>query len=163
MVRYAVRDKNGYYDVQDVITWFLSKGPMSPKKLQKLLYYAYAWTLTLENDGINSLDNKLFNEAFEAWVHGPVIPNVYHQFKEYGYQPIERSDEEVRFDEETEEILNQVWDEYGHFTGNQLESITHQETPWINARAGLSALEPGNKPISDEDIFSYYIRNVAYE
>ena len=32
--------------VSNVAKWFLSKESMTPKKLQKIVYYAYAWFLT---------------------------------------------------------------------------------------------------------------------
>ncbi|GGB41909.1 hypothetical protein GCM10011409_19320 [Lentibacillus populi] len=163
MVEYAQRDQNGYYQVQDVINWFLSKDSMSPKKLQKLLYYAYSWTLALQNEDVENLENKLFDNNFEAWVHGPVLPSVYHDFKTFGYHDIARlEDYKIKFDEDIEDILNQVWDEYGDYNGNQLESITHQEEPWKKARGDCSPIERCNTLISDEDIFSYYIQEVEY-
>src|SRR5699024_7071293 len=126
-----------HYSVYDVIDWFLSRDSMSPKKLQKLLYYAYSWTLTLENEEADSLNNKLFDEKFEAWVHGPVIPKIYRKYSHLGYNNIEKNEEEVPvFQDDIESILNQVWDVYGNYTGDELESITHQESPWLNARAG---------------------------
>lgn len=163
-LRQAMRNEKGYYNLEDVIDWFLARDYMSPKKLQKLLYYAYAWTITLQNEDTENLENKLFDEKFEAWVHGPVIPSVYQEYRKYGYNNItERPEENVVFDEEIEDILNQVWTEYGHYTGNQLESITHQEDPWKIARGDCSPLERCNTIISDESIFNYYIRNVEYD
>lgn len=160
----AKTNVNGHYDLEDVINWFLSKDSMSPKKLQKLLYYAYSWTLALQNDDVESLDNKLFDARFEAWIHGPVIPSIYQQFRFYGYHDIPQYTEtKIKFNEEIEDILQQVWDEYGNYTGNQLETITHQEDPWLNAREGYSPVERCNVPITDEDIFEYYIQQVEYE
>ena len=43
---------------------------MTNLRLQKLLFYAQAWHLALTN-------RPLFEEDFEAWVHGPVIPSFY--------------------------------------------------------------------------------------
>lgn len=151
------------HTVEDVINWFLSKDSMSPKKLQKLLYYAYAWTLTLENEDDSLLENRLFDEGFEAWVHGPVIPRVYHMYREHGYNNIAKTEYDPgSIQEEVEDILNQVWDEYGQYSGNELESITHQETPWMNARHGYSPIERCNEPIVDLDIFRCYISRVEY-
>lgn len=155
--RRAVRNSEGSYNVEDVINWFLSRDSMSPKKLQKLLYYAYSWTLTLENEDAESLNNKLFEEEFEAWVHGPVIPSVYHDYKEFGFNNITDKPEEIAiFDEDVEDILSQVWDIYGEFSGNELEALTHEESPWINARGNLRALDHSKKIISDRDIFECY-------
>lgn len=45
-------------------------------KLQKLLYYAQAWHLALRNA-------PLFDEDFQAWVHGPVLPSQYLRFRSF--------------------------------------------------------------------------------
>lgn len=149
------------YPLSDVIKWFLAQESMSPKKLQKLLYYSYAWFLTLQNESSDELDNKLFDAEFEAWVHGPVIYSVYDQYRHKGYQPIERYEGEIPdFDEETLDVLEQVWNVYGSYTGNEMESITHQESPWQNARSGYSPLDRCNEVISDEDIFNCYVERL---
>jgi len=149
------------YNVEDVIKWFLSKSEMTPKKLQKLLYYAYSWYLTLQNESSDNLENRLFDEEFEAWVHGPVIYKVYNQYRDRGYKPIEQFNGEVpKFDEDTEDILEQVWEVYGKYNGNELETITHQEAPWLNARKGYQPLDRCTEVIKDKDIFEYYIQRI---
>lgn len=146
------------YQLQDVINWFLSKEAMTPKKLQKILYYAYSWHLTFENDDPDNLERRLFDERFEAWVHGPVIPSVYEDYKHKGYNEIEQYRGKVaKFDADTKDTLEQVWITYGKYNGNQLESISHQESPWKNARKGYQALDRCNEEISDEDIFECYV------
>jgi uncharacterized phage-associated protein len=50
-------------------------------KLQKLLYFAYGVHLSLFNQ-------KLFDSKIEAWQHGPVIPEVYQEFKLFGKSSI---------------------------------------------------------------------------
>jgi uncharacterized phage-associated protein len=151
------------YDLQDVVNWFLAKESMTPKKLQKILYYAYSWTLTMENEDVSELENKLFDEKFEAWVHGPVLREVYDRFRDYGYREIPKYEGPLTtFSEDVEEVLEDVWEDYGHYTGNELESITHQEDPWIKARDGYSALERCNVELTDEDIFNYYIQRVEF-
>lgn len=160
-LRRVERNDEGYYNIEDVINWFLSRSSMSPKKLQKLLYYAYAWTLTLGNESADSLSNRLFKERFEAWVHGPVVPKVYQTFKPFGFTNIPIvEDNLVVFDEEVEDVLNQVWEVYGDYNGNELESMTHQEDPWVNAREGLSPIESSRKIISDIDIFNFYLNEM---
>lgn len=149
------------YKAVDVANWMLNKQSMSPKKLQKMVYYVYAWTLTLLNESSDKLNNRLFDEPIEAWVHGPVVPSLYHKYSQYGYDNIDKVDHCIKFPEDVEDVLNQVLDVYGSYNANQLESITHQESPWINARQGLLPLEGGNRPIKDKDIFDYYIQQSA--
>lgn len=151
------------YSVYDVINWFLSKDSMSPKKLQKLLYYAYSWDLVFENNSSETITSRLFDNDFEAWVHGPVIPEVWSEYRENGRSAIDKieGNYDNYFDEDTLDTLNQVWEEYGQFNGNQLESLTHQESPWINARRGYLPLDRCNEPISDKDIFECYIKRIT--
>lgn len=147
---------------QEIANWFLSRISMSPKKLQKMLYYAYSWVLTLTNDSSDHIENKLFNDSFEAWAHGPVLMDIYHHYKDCGYNNIPKYEGKVvKLPDEIDDILNQVIDVYGKYTADQLESITHQESPWINARKDLSPLESSNNMISDQDIFSCYIKRVS--
>ena len=54
---------------------------ISNLKLQKLLYYAQGFHLVIYGE-------PLFPETIEAWAHGPVVTSVYHQYKEYGSEPI---------------------------------------------------------------------------
>ena len=67
---------NGRYSVFDIANWFLSKEPMTQKKLQKLCYYAQAWCYALNN-------YRLMDTVFEAWIHGPVSPPLYDKFKNF--------------------------------------------------------------------------------
>ena len=59
-----------------VADFFLSKEAMSPKKLQKLVYFAYAWTVALLNESADDLHFRLFDAQIEAWIHGPVVPEL---------------------------------------------------------------------------------------
>lgn len=144
--------------VEDVANYFLSKKSMSPKKLQKIVYYAYGWTLALLNEDIKALDNRLFNEPIEAWVHGPVVPELYQKYKNYGWQNIEKIDEnqDELFSEDVKDVLSQVWEVYGGYTANELESISCNEFPWKKARDGLAPFESSSVKISDEDMCRFF-------
>ena len=147
--------------VFDVADWFLGKDSMSPKKLQKIVYYAYAWVLTLMNENEDDLDIKLFDSRIEAWVHGPVIPELYRKYKRNGGSIITQKSDVPDFDEDIKDILEQVWEVYGGFTGNQLESITHQEAPWIEARGNCSPVEICTNEITDKSIYRCYVERVV--
>lgn len=149
------------YCIFDVANWFIAKGDISPKKLQKLVFYAYAWYLTLMNENINDLNNRLFDEQAEAWIHGPVFPSLYRKYKEYGSESIDSNVDGVDFNSDTEDLLNQIWDIYGRYNGNELESISHQEDPWINARQGCYMYQASNNVIDDTDIFVYYSQRLG--
>lgn len=147
--------------VSNVAKWYLSKASMTPKKLQKIVYYAYAWFLTLMNEAVENLDNRLFDSHFEAWVHGPVCPSLYQEYRSYGFQEIPMNkDEKISFEPEVEDVLEQVWEVYGGYSASQLESISHQESPWRNARKGCAAYDICTNRITDADMYLCYIERV---
>ena len=59
--------ENNLYDINLIADYTISKNESSIMhfKVQKLLYYIQAWSLSI-------LDKPLFDGDFEAWVHGPV-------------------------------------------------------------------------------------------
>lgn len=147
----------------NVANWFIKKSydnsmKITPKKLQKLLYYSYAWGLVFLNETAEDISNKPFDGHFEAWVHGPVDSSIYQQYKKYGYQPIrEPITDKVNIDDENvEDVLSQVWNIYGKFEADELEALTHHEEPWIRARHGLDPLTSTNAHLNDEIIFNFY-------
>lgn len=141
----------------DVAFYFIKKGsdekkPITNKKLQKLVYYAQAWSLVLHNE-------KLFSEKIEAWVHGPAIPDLYEKFMQFGAEPItlKPSDKPTfNLPETQKEILDNVWQVYGKFDADYLEILTHSELPWLEAREGLQSSESSENEISLETMKSYY-------
>lgn len=77
--------------------------PVSNLHLQKILYFTNLVYLQ---------ENNVFlvNEnSFEAWLHGPVVPQVYYNYSIYGGVPINESVQEPRFmSDATGRILNQT-------------------------------------------------------
>ncbi len=144
--------------VFDVANFFRTKEVMSNKKLQKLVYYAYAWYIALNNDEKDNIQNKLCeNTTFEAWVHGPVCRTLYN-FMPSNYGIIDRYDGKINptISGEIEDFLNMIYKTFGKYTGYELETMTHAESPWINARGNRAPSEPSNNLISEEDMFVYY-------
>ena len=138
------------YSVFDIAEWFLHKEKMTHKKLQKLCYYAYAWNYTLKG-------TQLFNNTkFQAWVHGPVSPELYRKYAGNGWNELSPSAIKPFIDKTTEEVLNSVWDTYGDLTGNSLEALTHSEPPWIKMRFGLRSDQASDRELNDEDVKLYY-------
>lgn len=142
----------------DIISdYFLFKSSMTPKKLQKIIYYAYAWFIALNNQSVDNIDCVLFNEVPEAWVHGPVFPSLYNKYKCYYWQEInQKVSISKKLNSDLTSFLDKIWDTFGCFSADELENMTHQETPWKNARKGLSPVEPSSNKISKKDIFIFY-------
>lgn len=145
--------------INDVANYFLSKDSMTPKKLQKMVYYAYAWYITLYNEKPDEITNVLFDEKPEAWIHGPVFPSLYNKYRNYGWNEIEKIENynDFKLNKDLKSFLDDVWKKFNEFSADQLESMTHAEQPWIKARNGIDKNAPSSKKISQEDIFNYYI------
>jgi uncharacterized phage-associated protein len=149
-----------------VANWFVENASdITPLKLQKLIYFAHGWHLALR-------DQPLIDEYIEAWDYGPVVPSVYHEFKEFGNRPIdipgtaiERSgDTGFRIvtprlapdpDHGVEALLKKINQVYGGFSALRLSADTHKVgTPWEETRKK----NPNRKgvDISDELIQTYF-------
>ncbi|MDJ1185903.1 Panacea domain-containing protein [Roseofilum casamattae] len=121
---------------------------VSNLKLQKLVYYAQAWYLAL-------YDEPLFAEDFEAWIHGPVIPSLYQEYKSFGWKPIFK-DVHPKLPTNIVQFLDEVAQEYFACNGYELERMTHFEDPWNWAREDLPPDEPSHEIIQKEWMWEYY-------
>jgi uncharacterized phage-associated protein len=123
---------------------------LTPLKLQKLLYYCQAWSLVFR-------DSPLFRDRIEAWVHGPVVPRVYHKYKEFGYSPISgHRSLKGSATSDVLKILEKVLKSYGRKNGRSLECLTHSELPWKLAREELEPTQKSQRVISLDWMKSYY-------
>lgn len=141
------------YSIFDIANWFLTKDSVSPKKLEKLTYYAQAWSNALYDQNIISDTN------FEAWAHGPVSPELYQKYKNYHWQLIPKLSVEGQNyvdDSEAQDLLESVWITYGDRSANELEALTHTEFPWRNARRGYDPGEHCQVNISQNDMKNFY-------
>ena len=140
-------------------------GSMSHLKLQKLLYYCEAYHLAY----INKI---LIRQEFEAWVHGPVCRDVYNNLKDSSllYSDISFVVEKKNYNPKSEiikiltteqlDVITEVLEELSTWTGLELETATHNELPWIEARAGYSPGERCSQIISKETMNRFYKKEI---
>lgn len=145
------------YSIYQVAKWFLIKENynISPKKLQKLCWYAYSWYIALTYEVETKDYDYLFNEKAEAWVHGPVFRELFKDYKHENYKRTKAADDISN--SEIISFLEDVYNVYGNFSGFELESLTHQEKPWLEARKGLDPLTPSDTKIQEDDIIKEYL------
>lgn len=117
---------------------------LSPMKLLKLVYFAHGWYLAFA-------DKPLINEPIEAWQFGPVISNLYHEFKHYGansvnqpamgysfvggrgafHEPRVSDGPDAEENANVLDLLRQIWEIYGKYSAVRLSNATHEPgTPW---------------------------------
>ena len=141
---------------------------IKPLRLMKLVYIAHGYMLAILN---RSALNPRFDKV-EAWKYGPVIPSVYHSFKQYGNGPIEKQtviihDEKVKngncvVDLETpmlegkeeKAICDVVWKNYKGYSDSELVTMLHKDgSPWA-----LVYVEGQNIEIPDLFTRIYYTK-----
>ena len=123
------------------------------KKLQKLLYYAQAWSVVINK-------HPLFKDKIEAWVHGPASRSVYFNFRNFGFQPIKKNvlkNDIEKINVKMRDFLDEIWRVYGKHDAQYLELLTHNEKPWQEARRGLEISESSDNEISIDAMKNYYL------
>jgi uncharacterized phage-associated protein len=132
-------------------------------KLQKLVYISHGFCLAI-------LNKPLISDDIQAWQYGPIIPELYNEFKPFGKSPIKSlatnmyvdDDLEIiktpvyinKNDNEINDLLETIWEKYKRYNGIQLSNMTHQDnTPWHQTyKNGIP-----NQNIKNDVIKRYYI------
>lgn len=121
---------------------------MTNLKVNKLVYFAQAWSLV-------RLNRELFSEDVVAWTYGPVIPSVYDAFRPCGRNKIEHVCGEytqAKFSSEELDLLVDVALQYGQYTAPTLVNITHKpKSPWSQVYK-----EHENNIITKESMREYF-------
>lgn len=129
----------------------LTTGGMSTWKLHKLCYFCQAWHYVWE-------DKPLFPEKFEAWLAGPVAPELYYTHK--GKYCITRKElckgDSSKLTENERETIEVVVDQYGKYSGFILTQLIHESDPWLNARGDIGLFESCRKEITTQSMKEYY-------
>ena len=110
--------------------------PITPMKLQKLLYFLY-------KDYLIKTNNSLFSDRFEAWKYGPalsIIHDTFGHYKDYNITQYYKSNDRkfYRINEKTNSIFSQilyfVWNTYKFHSGIELAKLTQKPgTAWYKA------------------------------
>lgn len=129
-----------------LIRFFESKEDcLTHLKLQKLLYYA-------QGIGLGRFNKKLFNNAFFAWDHGPVVQEIYNKYKNFGSAPLNKETSidlrELESNESAVGILNETISLYGIYSAWTLRNKTHNESPWLDT--------PQSEIIGDDKFIKFF-------
>ncbi len=132
---------------------------MSHLKLQKLLFYCDAYHLAY-------FEKPLVPEDFEAWVHGPVCRTVYNSLKDnsilysdLAFDSVNDKDPDEDFNllnTSQKELITFVLKDLSTWSAFDLETSTHDEYPWIEARKGISPSKMCTNIISKDTMYKFY-------
>lgn len=125
--------------------------PVTHMQLQKLLYYAQGWSLAM-------VGQPLFVGRLEAWMHGPVVREVYPLFAAYDAAPIPPTEatDPAGLTPADRTLVQSVWKRYGRYSAWRLREMTHAEPPWMNARGSLPEGAASNTPLSEDSLRTYF-------
>lgn len=129
------------------VTSFIRRevGEISRMKLQKLLYYAQAWSLVWDG-------KPLFAETIEAWRNGPVVRDVWTE-AQHGVGP---QGDYKKLTAAERDTVRAIVNFYGKYDGETLSQVTHLEPPWNLARRNASQGAPSRSPVLLEHMKRYY-------
>ncbi len=132
-------------NVFDVAKYILENTePMTTLKLQKLCYYAQAWSLVRDEE-------PLFHETIEAWSDGPVCLALY----EYHNHIDDMPGDSKKLDDKQRKTIDAVIKRYGHLV--DLTQIVRCEKPWAEARKQwLNTGEGADKVITHDSLNEYF-------
>ena len=109
-------------------------------RLQQLLYYVQCWSLAWTG-------RPLIDDGFEAWREGPVVRRVY----EKAPRPVDE------LPPTAQSLVDAIIAHYGDMSADELSERAHAETPWREARVGLPAEAPSDRPISTATMRRYFV------
>lgn len=148
--------------IDDITDYVISRivgggGSLNQLKLQKLLYYTQAWHLAHH-------DTPLFAGRFQAWIHGPVNRGTFDRFRgtKMLYSPMSLEDIRPGFHSEASLTaaerghIDAVLAVYAPLTGDQLETMSHREQPWLLARGGIPPDVRCEAEIDEQVMGRYY-------
>lgn len=134
-----INETNSFNEINDV------NKKITHLKLQKMLYFVYVYALT-------EWDKKLWENKFENWKLGPVVPEIYQEYSKYNDEAIELKNNEIKLPMLTnfEKLeLQSLILELNNFTAKELSKKSHA-SPWKKVKK--------HEEIRDEDIINHYCK-----
>lgn len=149
---------------------------LTPMKLQKLVFYAHAWSLVMSN-------KPLFSDKVFAWPYGPVIESIYHEFKGHGPTNITVPGTELKWDGSPDAlmeykyvtpripddddlsayIVDYVLEAYGDQSAIALSNLTHRPgSAWYTIMEEHGGGEPRNLVIPNDVIRDCTSRELGF-
>ncbi|WOE32747.1 MULTISPECIES: Panacea domain-containing protein [unclassified Acinetobacter] len=136
-------------DIANYIVWYVNRNAenplceLTPLKLQKILYY-------IASTYFKKTGTRLFSEHIQKWQYGPVVKEVYHEFKGFGFHHISKPKAslticdsgtfsisrkeydplELSGDNEFTNIANKIISTYAPWKAFDLVELTHTEEAW---------------------------------
>lgn len=137
--------------IMDVSNYILHQhGPMSPMKLQKLCYYAQAWSLVWNSQ-------EMFSEEFEAWKTGPVCRELFLQTQErFRITANVFPGQADSLSADQKDTIDRVIEYYGKHDAQWLGRLAQMEDPWKEATDHIRNPSPSAAIVTKDSTAKYY-------
>ncbi len=119
-----------------------TSGPVTPLKLQKLMFYAYGAALVEGAMPLGSI-------PFLAWKHGPVSCEVFEALRGFGSSLVPVDPNAAPLDGLTRDAVRV----YGSLSAWQLREESHLEAPWVGTTQSWE--------IDQSQIFQHFAQKYA--
>jgi len=139
-------------------------------KLQKSLYFLFAYwggfarKSQLGKSEITIDKELLFDDEIQAWVYGPVLPNVYNHYKSNNFKSgieLQKIISEVESSGIVAEFINDLLSELFDISDFKLVDLAHADNAW--KKHFKSNANYHNDEIPKEEIISEYAtREINY-
>ena len=121
--------------------------PVTNMQIQKLMYFFEAYYTLKKN-----LDS-LYDCHFNAWAFGPVSIPLYKEYRKFGGNQIELTEQDIEdgnnISSDKKEVLNEIYEAFKNAPATRLVDLTHMEdSPWTEVWE-----KNGNKVGSGENTY----------
>ena len=160
------------YDARSIANWVLDQADqsgiaVSNLSINKIVYFLHAHYLA-------QFDRPLIGEKIEAWEYGPVIREIYSEFKSLGRANInfraqrrskttlQREPVYEKLDPNDEAFLRTVLSTYLKLSAGRLVAVSHERNgPWDTVYNADARSNPGME-ISNEIVRSYFMSQTRH-
>lgn len=118
---------------------------ISNLKLQKILYFVQAQYIV-------KFGTPCFGNIMQAWDHGPVVPDVYREYRGYGNTNIPSfGGKKFHFEKDEQRTLDATIDRASEYAASQLVEIIRNQSPWMDA------CKKADKTITPKSIRKFFL------
>lgn len=128
---------------------YVTNAPITNLQLQKVCYFTLGYII---DQGDMELAKELFEGShLEAWLYGPVVPELYEKYKEYRNKPIADKGESNSMFKEYDDMIDKLI----CFNPFDLVYMSHTHTHWKKNKKNIE-LYGERPPYQFEDLVEVF-------
>ena len=130
--------------------------PFTDLKLQKALYFLWAYYSAMYGD-MDEYPSKLFKADFEAWRYGPVISDVYKNYKQNKYEKLVNTFHPKNgIEQDVQQFMDEMIKQFNEISVFGLVNRSHEDHSWRDAYSEGSFHAPMDNDTITEEYRRYF-------